>query len=155
MIQNPILILVVLSLLIVSVQSLSRQNLTQKIFNYLPVPFWCYFLPALLSTAGLIPSQNPFYGKFSVLILPACLFLLLIGTDLPAILHLGPKALAAMAVGTAGIAIGGILTYLLGFHRIGLGESWGDQVWKGWGALSATWTGGSANMLSVKEILGV
>ncbi|MBI1979663.1 MAG: DUF819 family protein [Elusimicrobia bacterium] len=129
--------------------------MTQKIFNYLPVPFWCYFLPALLSTAGLIPSQNPFYGKFSVLILPACLFLLLIGTDLPAILHLGPKALAAMAVGTVGIAIGGILTYFIGFHRIGLEESWGDQVWKGWGALSATWTGGSANMLSVKEILGV
>src|ERR1019366_6902013 len=54
-------------------------------------------------------------------------------------------ALSAMAVGAVGIAVGAVGAYAI-FAR------WlPDETWKGVGALSASWIGGSANMLAVKE----
>ena len=115
--------------------------------KYLPVPLWCYFIPTALSTAGVLPSESPLYGEMSRTLLPACLTLLLIGTDLPALAALGPRALIAMAAGALGIFAGGLATYPLAAARF-------PDLWKGWGCLAASWTGGSANMISVKEILG-
>ena len=80
------------------------------------------------------------------LVLPACLVLLLVGTNLPSILRLSPRALGAMAAGSAGIFLGGIVTFLMGNSKF-------DDFWKGWACLSASWTGGSANMLSANAIL--
>jgi len=72
--------------------------------------------------------------------------LLLIGTNLPAIMKLGHKALIAMGAGTLGILLGGILTFPFFFSQ-------SPDLWKGWGCLAASWNGGSANMIAVKEIL--
>jgi uncharacterized membrane protein len=50
-----------------------------------------------------------------------------------------------MTVGALGIAVGAVAAYAV-FAR------WlPDETWKGVGALSASWIGGSANMLAVKE----
>lgn len=146
MISNPFLLLTLLTALVWAVTRLSSHGRFRKFFKYLPAPLWCYFIPTLLSTAGIIPSSSPLYAWMSRLVLPACLILLLIGTDFPSIVSLSPRALAAMAAGTAGIFLGGIITFLLSPGDI-------PELWKGWACLSASWTGGSANMVSVKEIL--
>src|SRR5262249_12642382 len=113
--------------------------------HYLPSAFWCYFLPMLLATFGILPAQSIVYDFLTTYILSACLILLLLDINLPAILKIGPTALTAMMVGALGIALGAVGAYAI-FAR------WlPPETWKGIGALSASWIGGSANMLAVKE----
>src|SRR5262249_23978784 len=100
MIKEPAALLVLFCGIILSVQAFSRTGAGQKFFKYLPVPLWCYFIPTLLSTCGLIPSESPFYSQLSRNVLPACLVLILVGTHLPSILKLGKKALIAMFLGS-------------------------------------------------------
>jgi uncharacterized membrane protein len=59
----------------------------------------------------------------------------------------GPTALGAMVVGVLGIGLGAAVGYTL------LAPHLPPETWKGLGAISASWTGGSANMLAVKEAL--
>jgi uncharacterized membrane protein len=66
-----------------------------------------------------------------------------------AILKLGPTALAMFFIGAAGIIAGAVLSFALFKPLIG------PEFWSGFGALSASWTGGSANMIAVKEALAV
>jgi uncharacterized membrane protein len=145
MIQNP----VVLSLLLLSIVSgllvLEKNERAQKVFHYLPSAFWCYFIPVMLSTFGFLPAKSPVYDFLTTYVLSACLLLLLLSINLSAIFRLGPTALGAMTVGALGIAVGAVFSYAI-FAR------WlPDETWKGVGALSASWIGGSANMLAVKE----
>ncbi len=146
MINSPAALLALLTAIVWGVTTLSGKKFSAKFFKYLPAPLWCYFIPTLLSTFGIIPSISPLYVWMSRIVLPACLILLLVGTDLPAILSLSPRAIAAMAAGSAGIFLGGILTFTIYQKQI-------PELWRGWACLSASWTGGSANMLSVREIL--
>ncbi len=127
----------------------SRRHPTPRLFAYLPPPFWCYFLPMIAATVGWLPHQSPVYTFLTRYALPVCLVMLLLGTNVRAILGLGPVALGTMCAGTAGIMIGGPLA-------LALLQRWlPPQTWMGVGALSGSWIGGSANMLAVKEALGV
>jgi len=103
----------------------------------------------LAGTFGLIPRSHPLYAFASQQLLPVCLVLLLIGTDLKALARLGPSALLLMLAGAAGTMIGGLVSWKL-YHRWLPPEAWG-----GIGALTGSWTGGSANMIAVKEALQV
>lgn len=115
----------------------------------IPVPFWCYFLPMLAGTFGLIPRSHPLYTLLSQQLLPLCLVLLLIGTDLRAVVRMGAPALLMMMAGAAGTVLGGLVSYHL--YRPWLPA----ETWGGIGALTASWTGGSANMIAVKEALNL
>ena len=154
MITNSILLFTVLCTTVLLIQFLACAKGTKRIFNYLPVPFWCYFTPTLLSTLNLIPQEHALYNVISKILLPSALFLLLIGTDIPSLFKLSKKSLIAMGIGTLGIFLGGIGTFLILISFAGSPLNAIEQeFWKGWGCLSATWTGGSANMISVREIL--
>src|SRR5882724_7682787 len=145
MIQNPIALSILLVGLVVSLLKLEKVAAFKKVFHYLPSAFWCYFIPMLLSTLGLLPEQSPIYDFLTTYVLSACLILLLLDINLPGIFRLGETALSAMVVGALGIGIGAVGAYAI-FAR------WlPDETWKGVGALSASWIGGSANMLAVKE----
>ena len=79
----------------------------KKFLQAIPVPFWCYFLPMLAATAGWLPTTHPLYDLLSKQLLPVCLVLLLIGTDLTALSRLGPMATGLMLIGSAATAAGG------------------------------------------------
>lgn len=154
MIENPSVLLVFFTFIVSSILYLSNFERTRIFFKYLPVPLWCYFIPTIISTLGWIPADSPFYGQMSRFLLPASLFLLLIGTHLPSIYKLSRKALLAMFAGTLGIFLGGTVTFITFMKLYASRESsMTSELWKGWGCLSASWTGGSANMIAVKEIL--
>jgi len=107
--------------------------------------FWIYFLPMIASTVGIIPNKSPVYDAITKWCLPASLVLLLLSVDIKAILHLGKTALAMMAFGAFGIMLGAPIVVLI-YKR------WlPPDAWQGIGALSASWIGGSANMIAVKE----
>jgi uncharacterized membrane protein len=148
MISNPFVLALLLIAIVCGVLFLEKKSFVSRLFHYLPSPFWCYFLPMLLASAGILPSTSPVYDFLTTYVLAGCLILLLLNIDLRSIVRLGPTALSAVAVGTAGIALGATTMYAL------LARWLPPESWKGVGALSASWTGGSANMLAVKEGLG-
>lgn len=149
MIRNPFLIIAVLLVIELLILGLARHQRTRFLFNLLPSVFWIYFLPMLASTFGLIASQSPVYSLITTYLLPASLLLLLLPVDIRAILHLGPTALAMFFIGALGIMVGTVVSFSLFKPFIG------GQFWAGFGALSGSWTGGSANMIAVKEALSV
>jgi len=120
----------------------------KKYFNFIPPVFWIYAIPMVCSSLGLIDPQNRFYKTISENVLPASLVLLLISTDLHAILKLGKKALIIMLIGSVSIMIAMPTVFYLFKSLVGA------HMWSGFGALSASWVGGSANMVAVKEALG-
>jgi uncharacterized membrane protein len=147
MIQHPLGILCALVLIEGLILFFSEDPRTQKFFRFPPPLFWIYFLPMLVSGLGVIPQQHDLYPRITSTVLPAGLILLLIATDMKAILKLGRPALLMMFTGTAGIMIGAPLVVMLF-------KPWlPADAWSGFGALSASWIGGSANMVAVKEVI--
>ena len=149
-IADPNAVAAVLAGTLAAVFGLSRVAAMKRLFAVLPPVIWAYFVPMLLTTAGVLPASSPAYDWFSYALLPLALFLLMLTIDLPAVFSLGWKALAMMGVGTAGIVIGGPVAYLA------VGQFIGDpNAWKGLAALSGSWIGGTANMVAIQESVGL
>ncbi len=146
---NDFLVFIFLAVLVAVILWFSKKFEKNPVFKYFPAPLWCYFLPMIASWAGLISREAAVYPAISKHLLPACLIMLLMSAHLKKAWKLGPAALASMAVGSAVIILGGPLLFLI--FRPWLPE----DAWMGLGSLSASWTGGSANMIAVKEAIGV
>jgi len=149
LISQPFSLILFLLTIEISVLYLARHPRTQKYFDFLPSVFWIYFLPMLASTFGWIDSQAPVYKVITTHILPASLFLLLMTVDMKAIVKLGKDALLMMAIGSLGICVGTVVVFAIFKNWIGV------DFYSGFGALSASWTGGSANMIAVKEAVNI
>jgi len=148
MIKNPVGIIVFLLAIEAGILYLASHHRAKAWFTFIPSIFWIYFLPMLASTFGLIDAQSPLYGKVSAMLLPMSLFLLLVTVDIRAILRLGKPALIMFLAGGLGVGLGICIVFVLFKPWIG------GQFWSGFGALAGSWTGGSANMIAVKEALG-
>ena len=148
MLKNPFFIFLVLLSIEIAVLSAAAHPRTKKYFGFLPAVFWIYFLPMCVSSVGLIDAKSPLYGLVTTYGLPASLFLLLLGVDLKSIARLGRTAVLLFLAGSFGIMLGTVLSFAIFRPFVG------DIFWMGFGALSASWTGGSANMVAVKEALG-
>ena len=148
MIRDPLFIVILLLAIEILVLYFSEHPRYRSFFKFLPSVFWIYFLPMVASSVGLIDPKSPIYQTVTSNLLPASLFLLLICVDLKAIVKLGRLALLMFFIGNVGIMVGIIVVFFL-FEGIV-----GKEFWSGFGALSASWMGGSANMIAVKEALG-
>ena len=129
----------------------------KKFYGVVPSLLLCYFLPALLSTFGIISGEHSnLYWVSSRFLLPTSLVLLTISIDLPAVLRLGPRALAMFFTGTVGIVIGGPLAILIvamfSPETVGMGT---DEVWRGLTTVAGSWIGGGANQTAMKEVFEV
>ena len=123
-----------------------------RIFSVLPPIVITYLLVTALAVAGLWQSTEEIHAAQGILtgqLLPALLFLLMATCDLGAILAMGPRVLAVFACAMASILAAIVLAYLL-FRGVLPAEGW-----KMLASLSATWVGGSANLLAVKQAIGM
>lgn len=123
-----------------------------RLFALLPPIVLTYLLVMLLAVLSLWQRTDEIRAAQSLLIaqlLPALLFLLMTGCDLRAILALGPRLLAVFACAMASILLAIVLCFLL--FRYALPA----DGWQMLAALSATWTGGSANLLAVQQSIGL
>jgi len=147
MVQNSAGIILTLLLIEGAVLYLASHPSFNRFFKFLPAMFWIYFIPMLFSTFGVLPQKSAVYLTIPTYFLPASLILLLISIDLPAILKLGRTALLMMFVGSLGIMLGAPFVVFLF-------KDWlPADAWAGFGALSGSWIGGSANMIAVKEAI--
>jgi uncharacterized membrane protein len=142
-IQDPALLLAYLAGVVAVVFQLSRIPRFQPLFDRLPALVWAYWLPMLSTTAGLIPSASPLYGSMTRYLLPASLALMLLSSEVKSIARLGRTALLAGIIAGAVIAFATLRPWLPA------------EAWKAVGALSATWIGGSANLVAVATALGL
>jgi uncharacterized membrane protein len=123
-----------------------------RFFNVLPPIVWTYRFVTALAVSGLwspTPEIQSAQRTLTTLLLPALLFLLMVTCDLRAILAVGPRVLAVFACAMGSILVSIVLIYLV--FRNWLPE----EGWKMLAALSATWTGGSANLVAVKQVVGL
>ena len=148
LVTEPTALFALLAATLGAVFWLSRLPALSRFFEFLPAVIWAYFVPMLLTTAGVTPASSVTYDWMSRYLLPTALFLLMITVDLPAILRLGPKALLMMLSGTVGIILGGPVALAL------FGGFLPDDAWKGFAALSGSWIGGTANLVAIKESVG-
>ncbi len=140
---------------------LSQWRPLKKVFHYLAPMFWIYFLPMVAATVGLFPAYmdpadpehkrvlTATYELIGDYCLPASLVLLMLSVDLRGIGRLGLIALVVMLGGTLGTFIGGPVS--LAIFKGSMPAELQGELWKGFGALSASWVGGSANMIAVGE----
>ncbi len=152
MIQAPISVLTVLLLVLAGLFLLQRHPWGDRLFRAVPLLVFCYFVPALLSNLGVIPAESDLYVFIRRVLLPASLVLLVLSTDIPAVLSLGRDAVLLFLAGTASIALGGPLAFLaLGWM---FPAETLDQAWRGLAALCGSWIGGGANFVAVGESVG-
>ena len=149
LIKDPVFLLAYLAGVVGLVFQISRVPRLQRLFDRLPALVWTFFIPMLSTSAGLIPDESPLYRALARYLLPACLVLLLISSDLKAIVRLGRTALVVMAAGCLGVALGCVAAFMI------LRPWLPPEAWKAAGALAGTWIGGSANLIAVGTTLGL
>ena len=123
-----------------------------RLFSVLPPIVLTYLFVTALAVGGLwrtTPDIEAAQKSLIAQLLPALLFLLMVGCDLRAILRLGPRMLAVFACAMGSILAAIVLAYLIFRHWLPA------DGWKMLAALSATWTGGSANLVAVKQSIGL
>lgn len=135
--------------IIILVEWFFRQPLSEKVARFAPEPFWIYVLSIAGGITGALPSASPVYGFISAYLLPSAIFLMLVGMPVTLLLRLGARASYAMALAATSMFIAIVAGFAL------LGGFLPDDSWRSAGALLATWVGGSANMIAVKEILAM
>jgi uncharacterized membrane protein len=152
MIQQPFSVLAVLLAVLACLFAANRTPAGQKVFRWVPLLVFAYFLPTVLSNTGIIPITSPLYTAIKIWLLPASLVLLTLSVDIPAIMSLGRKAIIMFLTATTSIVVGGPLAYLtLGWL---VPDALGEQTWKGLAALAGSWIGGGANFIAIGESVG-
>jgi uncharacterized membrane protein len=148
LLQDPMAIFAFCASLCAMVLWGAKQSWAQKFFSIIPSIVLIYYLPTFAVAFKVIPINSPAYDWMRDYLLPFSLFILMLTADIPAIMKVGPKALAMMLFGTFGVIIGGPLVFMIF-------EAWlPPDTWKGMAALSGSWIGGSGNFAAIKEAVG-
>ena len=156
--------------------SAKKHGFWNKFYKIVPALFVAYFVPAILTTTGIIAPEwisvtesgeaveksTNLYFMASRYLLPAALVLMTLSIDLKGVYNLGPKALIMFLTGTVGIILGGpIAILIIGsvspetlatpiFPQPPVGEF--NDVWRGLSTLSGSWIGGGANQTAMLEV---
>src|SRR5688500_3861027 len=149
LISSPLGVLGVLLAVLALLFGLNRTRPGSRLFSIVPLLVFCYFVPALLSNTGVIPLESDLYTFIRRVLLPASLLLLVLATDIPAVIRLGRDAVVLFLTGTASVLLGGPLAFLaLGWM---FPQATLDQAWRGLAALCGSWIGGGANFVAVGD----
>ncbi len=118
-----------------------------RFFNYVPPLLFIYATPVFLNNFDIIPAVSPVYDGLSSFVLPAFIVLMLIKVNVPAAVQVMGKGVLVMLMGTAGVMVGCVVSYII-VHR------WlPPDAWTGFGALAGSWIGGTGNMAAAAEML--
>lgn len=127
------------------------------LFQYVPPLLFIYATPVFLGNLSfglggeshvILPNASVVYSGLSQYALPAFIVLMLIKVDIPSVVRVMGKGVLVMLMGTAGVVVGAVVSYLLVHQWLS------DDAWKGYGALAGSWIGGTANLLATSEMLG-
>ena len=124
-----------------------------KLFAVFPPIVLVYLSVTALAVIGLWQVTPDIQAAQKLLIaqlIPALLFLLMVNCDLRAIFALGPRVLAVFACTTLSLFVGFVVTYFVFRHWLPAGDGWQPLA-----AVSGSWVGGTANLVAVKQAIGM
>lgn len=130
----------------------------QRFYAIVPTILLCYLIPGLFNTFGIIDGEgSQLYPMARDYLLPTALALLTLGSDLPGMLRLGPKAVVMFLTGTVGVVVGAPLALwiMAAFDPQLLTVDGDEATWKGMTTLAGSWIGGGANQAAMKEVFEV
>lgn len=119
-----------------------------KLFTWLPAVVLIYLLSIGLSQSGLLAQNAPqtdAYKSLKAWLLPMMLFLMMLRLDLRAFASLGKPMMIAYT--------GAVVSLASAFFFVFSVFGFGTEAAGVFGALSGSWTGGTANMLAVAGAL--
>jgi len=148
LIQSSAGLLAVLLAVLAIIFAADRHPKIGKLFKIIPALVFCYFVPTLLSTYGVIPAEADLYKWVKNFVLPASLVLLTLSLDVRGILALGPKAVIMLLAGTAGVVIGGPIALWLWQGVLP------EDAWQVMAYLAGSWIGGGANAVALQQNFG-
>ncbi|MFO7586465.1 MAG: DUF819 family protein [Gemmatimonadota bacterium] len=148
LIAEPMAVLAYLATVLAAVFWLSERPALRKLFEFTPPVIYCYFVPTISTTLGILPMSSPVYDWLTRYLLPFALLLLMVTVDVRSILKLGKTAIAMVTAGSVGIILGAQVAFLA------FGRWLPADGWKGLAALSGSWIGGTANMVAIAESVG-
>ncbi|WP_338751162.1 DUF819 domain-containing protein [Bacillus sp. FJAT-52991] len=152
MIQDGFMYLSVLVAMAALMVAFEKRFSTNKFFKFIPGIVLIYIGAAAMQTCGLFADNEAIaamYADVKGALLPAMLAIMLLKCDIRSIIKLGPRMLGGYLVAVVSIMFGFIIVYAL-FQNFYV-----DGTWKAFGALAGSWTGGSANMVALQDILQV
>jgi uncharacterized membrane protein len=123
-----------------------------RVFSVMPPIVMTYLLVTALAVSGLWQINDEIHTAQTPLIARlerALRVLMMINCDLRAIFALGPRVLAVFACTSVSIFVAFIATFMIFRHWLP-----GD-TWEPLAALSGSWVGGTANMIAVKQAIGM
>src|SRR5688500_13929223 len=87
LISSPLGVLGVLLAILAVLFTLQRTRVGARLFGIVPLLVFCYFVPAMLSNTGVLPLESDIYTFIRRVLLPASLLLLVLATDIPAVMR--------------------------------------------------------------------
>jgi uncharacterized membrane protein len=130
-----------------------ERRLRWRLFTVMPPIVLTYLLVTGLAVCGLWKVDGDIQATQKLLVdalVPALLFLLMVNCDLRAIFALGPRVLGVFACTSASLFIAFVTVFLLFRGWLPAGDGWQPLA-----ALSGSWVGGTANMIAVKQAIGM
>jgi uncharacterized membrane protein len=118
-----------------------------RFFQWVPSIAFIYLIPVVLSNTGLLTTKSPVFDAMDSLLLPMMLVLLLLNVNVRGAVRIMGRGIGVMLIGSVGIVIGAPLSLLVVRHWLG------PDVWKAYGSLAGSWTGGTANLNAVSQML--
>ena len=126
-----------------------------KVFQFLPPLLFIYSTPILLSNADIIfgleskilVNSSPVYDGMREFGLPLAICLMLLSVNVPAAVRVMGGGVAVMLMGTAGVVVGGVVSYMLVHSHLQ------PDAWKAVGTLAGSWIGGTGNMAAAHVAL--
>jgi uncharacterized membrane protein len=119
-----------------------------RFFQYIPSVAFIYLIPLVMSNTGILQSKSPVFEVMDQIMLPMMLVLLLLNVNVRGTIRVMGRGVGVMLIGSLGVIVGAVVSYLL------MRKSLGPDVWKAYGALAGSWTGGTANLTAVSEMFG-
>lgn len=140
-------------LAIIGIVTAVESRFNWKIFNILPSIVVIYGLVMILSSLGLWSQTKEIdltYRGLKDALLPAMIFLMLLGANIKTISMLGKKMIFTFILATLSIMIGFIVSYSIFYNYLD-----GSDTYKTIAALCGSWIGGTGNMIAIQSALGV
>jgi uncharacterized membrane protein len=117
-----------------------------RLFQIVPSVAFIYLIPLAMSNTGIMLAKSPVFEVMDRIMLPMMLVLLLLNVNVSGAIRVMGPGVGVMLVGSLGVIIGAFLSYLVVRNWLG------PDVWKAYGALAGSWTGGTANLTAVSEM---
>lgn len=128
---------------------LASWNRTKNWFAVIPVIFWLYFLPSIFAKFELLHIPENLASFASSWLLPLALIMMIAPANISRLMKMGRSSFATLWAVYLTVLTGGALSYLI------FKSALAADAWEAFAALGATWTGGTVNMLAVKEIVNL